>query len=140
MIPLLDSIFTQILGAQLEEASTFASVNNDAAVYTKLLDALSIKARVSALLDHSNGVISASKYFDTDSMASCFQFLSSEMRKKLYSQFLSKSVWETTKNEHPSEDETLANVQQLLGISENTAMDVSAIVCGPICQRKWRTR
>ena len=50
MILILDSIITQALGKPLEKASALVSVNNEAAICNKLLEALSIKAKISSLL------------------------------------------------------------------------------------------
>jgi len=131
MIPILDSIVTQALGKPLEEASAFASVNNEAAVYNKLLEALLIKAKISSLLEQSKGVCSAQKFFDMDSIGACFQFLPTEMRKKLYSLFLSR----VTRDASEDGDANLAQIKEMLGIDEETTVDVSAIVCGPVCEK-----
>ena len=114
----------------MKEVSALASVNNEAAVYNKLLEALSIKAKISSLLEKSKGVCTVHKFFDTDSIGACFQFLPTEMRKKLYSLFISQ----VTRDASEDGDANLAQIKEMLGIDEETAVDVSAIVCGPVCE------
>jgi hypothetical protein len=138
MLPLLDSVVTQALGSPLEEASGCAGVNNEGGVYTKLNEALAIKAKVGALLDQSGGLISVDSFFDPDSKSACFTFLPIDMRKKMYKMYLSKAVREGGDGKSLSDEaeKNLSGIKSMLGISDDMAGEVATAACGPILEKR----
>ena len=137
VLPLLDSVITQTLGSPLEEASVFAGVNNEGGVYNKLNEALGIKTKIASLLEQSNGLVSIDKFYDPDSLGSCYRFLPVDMRKKMYNMYLSKAVRESGDGKSLTDEAemNLGGVKLMLGVSDDIAGEVATIACGPILEK-----
>jgi hypothetical protein len=137
---LISSIVMQSLGAPLEEASKFAKVNNDAAVYDNILEALEAKEGLLALLAKSgiNDFEDFDKTFcDPWNRESANGFLRSEERIKLYRIFLTRSVRKAEDGRLSDETNGIVlEVKGLLGISDDQAEIEARLAFGPELQKK----
>jgi hypothetical protein len=136
---LLSSIVMQALGGPLEETNKFATVNNEAAVYENLLEAIDAKQ---ALID----ILAKSGWDEFDNFDETFcdpwdrqsanGFLRSDERIKMYQIFLNRSV---RKSEHGKiTDEMYSKifeVKGLLGISDDQAEVEARAAFGPELQK-----
>jgi hypothetical protein len=136
---LLSSIVMQALGGPLEETNKFATVNNEAAVFENLLEALEAKQ---ALID----ILAKSGWDEFDNFDQTFcdpwdrqsanGFLRSDERIKLYKIFLNRAV---RKSEHGKiTDEMyckIMDVKGLLGISDDQAEVEARAAFGPALQK-----
>jgi hypothetical protein len=136
---LLASIVMQALGGPLEETNKFAVVNNEAAVYENLLEALEAKK---ALID----ILAKSGWDEFDNFDQTFcdpwdrqsanGFLRSDERIKLYKIFLSRSVRKSEDGKITDEAYSrIQEVQGLLGISDDQAEVEARGVFGPELQK-----
>lgn len=132
---LLSSMVMQALGGPLEETNKFAKVNNEAATYDHLLEALEAKEALVAILAKSGW----DEFDDFDATFcnpsdrfSANGFLSTMERRKLYRIFLVRSI-------RKAEDGMLSDelfdkcmeVKGLLGISDTDAESEAQAVFGP---------
>lgn len=136
---LLSSMVMQALGGPLEATNKFAKVNNEAATYENLLEALEAKK---ALI----GILTKSGWDEFDNFDETFcdpwdkqsanGFLASDERIKLYRIFMIRAV-------RKSEDGRLSDemhgkvgeVKGLLGISDDQAEIEARAVFGPLLQK-----
>ena len=125
MKELLASIVMQALGKPLEETMSFAKVNNEAATYDRLLDALEAKESCLAVLQQSGWEEYSlenfdKKFLDPYSKSSACGFLSSSDRLRLYKIFLTRAVRKSEDGKQLTEEnyEKVKEVQQMLGISD----------------------
>lgn len=136
---LLSSMVMQALGGPLEETNKFAKVNNEAATYDNLLEALEAKEALIAILTKSgwDEFDNFDKTFcDPWNKQSANGFLLSDDRIKLYRIFLNRSI-------RKSEDGKLSDdmhakileVKGLLGISDEQAESDARQVFGPMLQK-----
>merc|ERR1719343_593931 len=136
---LLASIVMQALGEPLEKTNKFAKVNNEAAVYENLLEALDAKEALIKILAKSgwDEFENFDKVFcDPWDRESACGFLISEDRIKMYGIFLSRTV---RKSEDGIINEEMYNrikeIQGLLGISDEQAEINSRSAFGPELQK-----
>jgi hypothetical protein len=131
---LLSSMVMQALGGPLERTHTFAKVNNEAATYDNLLEALAAKKALIAILAKSDGW---EEEFDDHTFDETFcnpwdkqsanGFLSSDDRIRMYRIFVNRAALKAaaaTDGEQVISDETHNQIQQvqgLLGISDQQA-------------------
>mmetsp|Transcript_6425 Transcript_6425/g.9333 ORF Transcript_6425/g.9333 Transcript_6425/m.9333 type:complete len:1156 (-) Transcript_6425:162-3629(-) len=142
MKDLLASMVMQAMGKPLEDTLTFAKVNNEAATYDKLLDALDAKEACISVLKSSgweefNAENFDATFFDPSSKSSACGFLSYTDRSRLYGIFLTRAV---RKSESGTEltDEYYAKVKEvqgMLGISEADEMRQFRTNFGPELQK-----
>ncbi|KAL3924505.1 MAG: hypothetical protein SGILL_001000 [Bacillariaceae sp.] len=136
---LLSSIVMQALGGPLEETNKFAKVNNEAAVYENLLEALQAKE---ALID----ILAKSGWDEFDNFDQTFcdpwnrqsanGFLRSDERIKLYKIFLNRSVRKAEEGKITDEMyENIMEVKGLLGISDDQAEVEARGAFGPELQK-----
>lgn len=136
---LLASIVMQALGLPLEETNKFAKVNNEAAVYENLLEALSSKK---AIID----ILAKSGWDEFDNFDATFcdpwnrqsanGFLRSDERIKLYSIFLNRSVRKAEDGRLTDEIYgRIMEVKGLLGISDDQAEVEARAAFGPELQK-----
>jgi hypothetical protein len=136
---LLSSMVMQALGRPLEAANKFAKVNNDAATYDNLLEALEAKAALISIMAKS-GWDEFEKFDDTFcnpwNKQSANGFLVTDERIKLYRVFLNRCV---RKSEGGTiSDETfddIAAVKGLLGISDQQQEIEARAAFGPQLQK-----
>lgn len=136
---LLASIVMQALGGPLEKTNKFAKVNNEAAVYENLLEALDAKQALIKILAKSGW--DEFENFDEvfcdpwDRESAC-GFLISEDRIKMYGIFLTRTV---RKSEDGKINEEMygriKEIQGLLGISNDQAEINSRSAFGPELQK-----
>lgn len=136
---LLASIVMQALGGPLEETNKFAKVNNEAAVYENLVEALSAKK---ALID----ILAKSGWDEFDNFDATFcdpwdrqsanGFLRSDERIKLYHVFLARSVRKVENGKLTDEMYgRIMEVKGLLGISDEQAEIEARAAFGPELQK-----
>jgi predicted transcriptional regulator len=136
---LLSSIVMQALGGPLEETNKFATVNNEAAVYENLLEALEAKE---ALID----ILAKSGWDEFDNFDKTFcdpwdrqsanGFLRSDERIKLYKIFLNRAVRKAEDGKISDEMfEKIMEVKGLLGISDDQAEVEARASFGPELQK-----
>lgn len=136
---LLSSIVIQALGGPLEESNKFATVNNEAAVYENLLEALQAK---SALID----ILAKSGWDEFDNFDKTFcnpwdrqsanGFLRSDERIKLYKIFLNRSIRKSEEGKITDEAfDKIVQVKGLLGISDDQAEAEARTSFGPELQK-----
>ena len=136
---LLSSIVMQALGGPLEETNKFAKVNNEAAVYENLLEALQAKE---ALID----ILAKSGWDEFDNFDQTFcdpwdrqsanGFLRSDERIKIYSIFLNRSVRKAEDGKITDEMYgRIKEVKGLLGISDDQAEIEARNAFGPELQK-----
>jgi len=140
---LLSSMVMQALGGPLEETNKFAKVNNEAAVYDNLLEALEAKKALIDILAKSgwDAFDDFDKAFcDPWDRQSANGFLRSDERIKLYSIFLNRSVRKAIEAglDGKITDEMYAKVMDvkgLLGISDDQAEIEARAAFGPELQK-----
>jgi hypothetical protein len=136
---LLSSMVMQALGGPLERTNKFAKVNNEAATYDNLLDALEAKEALIAILSKS-GWDAFDKFDETFcnpwNKQSANGFLQSEERIKLYRIFLNRSILKAPDGKLSDEmDARIKEVQGLLGITEMQAEIEARGAFGPFLQK-----
>lgn len=130
---LISSIVMQALGSTLEQANKFAKVNNEAATYDQLIDALESKKALLAILEKSgwNEFDNFNdKFCNPWDKKSANGFLSTDERVKLYRIFLTRSVRKAS----ISNDDIFARVKEiqgLLGITDQQAEIEIRVGFGP---------
>ena len=136
---LLASIVMQALGGPLEKTNKFAKVNNEAAVYENLLEALDAKKAIIQILAKSGW--DEFENFDEvfcdpwDRESAC-GFLLSEDRIKMYSIFLNRTVRKSEDGKITDEMHSrIKEIQGLLGISDDQAEINSRNAFGPELQK-----
>jgi hypothetical protein len=136
---LLASIVMQALGGPLEKTNKFAKVNNEAAVYENLLEALEAKEALIKILAKSGW--DEFENFDEvfcdpwDRESAC-GFLVSEDRIKMYGIFLSRTVRKSEDGKMTDEMYgRIKEIQGLLGISDDQAEINSRSAFGPELQK-----
>jgi len=140
MKDLLASMVMQAMGKPLEETMTFAKVNNEAATYDKLIDALEAKQICSAVLRQSGWSDFDdfdAKFFDPRSKNSACGFLAGSDRLRLYSIFLTRAVRKSESGKELT-DENYAKVkavQGMLGITDADETNTFRKLFGPELQR-----
>lgn len=136
---LLSSMVMQALGGPLEETNKFAKVNNEAATYDHLLEALEAKEALIAILTKSGW-----DEFDNFDETFCNPwdknsangFLVTDERVKLYRIFLTRSVRKATDGKLTDEMyEKIMEVKGLLGITDQQAEIQARSVFGPELQK-----
>jgi hypothetical protein len=136
---LLSSMVMQALGGPLEATNKFAKVNNEAATYDNLLEALEAKEALIAVLTKSgwNEFENFDKTFCNPwDKQSANGFLVSDERIKLYRIFLNRSVRNSEGGKLTDESyEKVAEVKGLLGISDEQAEIEARAVFGPLLQK-----
>jgi hypothetical protein len=136
---LLSSMVMQALGGPLEATNKFAKVNNEAATYDNLLEALEAKEALIAVLTKSgwNEFENFDKTFCNPwDKKSANGFLVSDERVKLYRIFLNRSVRNSDGGKLTDEThEKVAEVKGLLGISDEQAEIEARAVFGPLLQK-----
>lgn len=140
MKTLLASMVMQALGKPLETTMTFAKVNNEAATFDYLLDALDAKDACIAVLKESGWDDFADfdeKFFDPFDKNSACGFLKSDERLKLYRIFLARAVRksESGKELTPELYEKVQAVQKMLGITDGQASGETRATFGPEMQK-----
>eukprot|EP00980_Cylindrotheca_fusiformis_P001430 scaffold345_cov134-Cylindrotheca_fusiformis.AAC.41 len=136
---LLSSLVMQALGGPLEQTNKFAKVNNEAAVYNNVLEALEAKKALIAILTKSGW-----DEFDNFDKTFCNPFdkqsangfLRSDERIKLYKTFVSRSL-RNSKDGKISDEmfSQMAEVKGLLGISDDQAEVEARGSFGPELQK-----
>ncbi len=143
---LVSSMVMQALGGPLEATMKFAKVNNEAATYDHLLEALEAKEALISILKKSgwdefeNEASFDETFCDPWNKQSANGFLLSSDRIKLYRIFLNRSI-------RKSEDGRLTDevygqimeVKGLLGISEEQAEVEARAAFGPELQKVLQT-
>lgn len=136
---LISSMVMQALGGPLEATNKFAKVNNEAATYDNLLEALEAKDTLIAILGKSGMTDFDNfdeKFCDPWDKQSANGFLLSDERIKLYKIFLNRSVRKSEDGKLTDEmHEKVADVQGLLGISDEQAEIEARAVFGPLLQK-----
>lgn len=136
---LLSSMVMQSLGGPLETTNKFAKVNNEAATYDHLLETLEAKEALISILSLSGMTEFDNfdeKFCDPWDRQSANGFLSTEERIKLYRTFVNRSVRRSEDGRLSDESHAkVAEVQGLLGISEDQAEAEARAVFGPLLQK-----
>lgn len=136
---LLASIVMQALGGPLEKTNKFAKVNNEAAVYENLLEALDAKNAIIKILAKSgwDEFDNFDEVFcDPWDRESACGFLISEDRIKMYGIFLSRSAQKSEDGNITDEMYSrIKEIQGLLGISNDQAELNSRAAFGPELQK-----
>ena len=139
---LITSMVMQALGGPLEETNKFSKVNNDAAVYNNVLEALEAKQTLIAILGKSgwDDFENFDKTFcDPWDRESANGFLRSDERIKIYKTFLSRSV-RNAENGKLTDDQfkQVKEVQGLLGNGKATPTAAfTFVVVGLLRCRFW---
>lgn len=141
---LVSSMVMQALGRPLEETNKFAVVNNDAATYDHLLEALEAKETLISILKKSGWSDFEDKFDETFcnpfDKQSANGFLLSDERVKMYSIFLNRSIRKATDGVLSDEQyQRIGEVKGLLGISDEQAEMISRKVFGPELQKVLQT-
>ena len=136
---LLSSMVMQALGGPLETTNKFAKVNNEAATYDNLLEALEAKEALIAILSKS-GWDAFDKFDETFcnpwNKQSANGFLQSEERIKLYRIFLNRSIRKAPEGKMTDEiDARIKEVKGLLGITDMQAEIEARGAFGPFLQK-----
>jgi len=140
MKDLLASIVSMALGKPLEETMTFAKVNNEAATYDKLLDALQAKEVCIQVLEQSGweGFEDFDdKFCDPNVENSATAFLSGQDRLRLYRIMLNRAVRKSESGRELT-DEYYAKVQEvqsMLGIKDEETTREMTMNFGPELQK-----
>jgi hypothetical protein len=136
---LLSSMVMQALGAPLEATNKFAKVNNEAATYDNLLEALEAKEALIAILAKSGMTEFDNfdkKFCNPWDKQSANGFLLTDERIKLYRIFVNRAVMKSEDGKLTDEMfEKVKEVQGLLGISDEQAEIEARAVFGPILQK-----
>jgi hypothetical protein len=136
---LLSSIVMQALGGPLEETNKFAKVNNEAAVYDNLLEALESKQVLISILTKSGW-----DEFDNFDQTFCDPwdrqstngFLNSEERIKMYRIFVTRSVRKAEDGKISDEMfDKINQIKGLLGVSDDQAEAEARAAFGPELQK-----
>jgi hypothetical protein len=136
---LISSMVMQTLGGPLEETNKFSKVNNEAAVYDNLLEALEAKQTLISILTKSgwDEFENFDKTFcDPWDRQSANGFLRSDERIKIYKIFLTRSV-RKSEDGNITDDmyDKIMQVKGLLGISEEQAEVEARASFGPEVQK-----
>jgi hypothetical protein len=136
---LISSMVMQTLGGPLEETNKFAKVNNEAAVYDNLLEALEAKQTLLAILTKS-GWDEFDKFDETFcdpwDRQSANGFLRSEERIKLYKIFLTRTVRKSQDGNLTEEMyDKVKQIRGILGISDEQAEVEARAAFGPEVQK-----
>jgi len=140
---LLSSMVMQALGKPLEETHKFAKVNNEAATYDHLLEALEAKEALIAVLAKS-GWADFEKFDETfcnprDKDSAC-GFLSSDERIKLYKIFLTRTVRKSEDGKLSEEAyQKVMEIKGLIGITDTEAEFQARGAFGPELQKALQT-
>ena len=127
---LMKSMVMQALGGPLERTNKFAKVNNEAATYDNLLEALEAKEALIAILTKSGwdefegGSAFDETFCNPWDKQSANGFLLSDERIKLYRIFLTRSIRKSSSADGVLSDEAfdkILQVQGLLGITDMQA-------------------
>lgn len=136
---LLSSMVMQALGEPLEATNKFAKVNNEAATYENLLEALEAKKALIGILTKSgwNEFDNFDKTFCNPwDKQSANGFLTSDERIKLYRIFMNRAVRKSEDGRLTDEMHgKLAEVKGLLGITDEQAEIEARAVFGPLLQK-----
>ena len=136
---LLSSIVMQALGGPLEKTNKFSKVNNEAAVYENILEALDAKQALIKILAKSGwaDVDDFDKTFcDPWDSESANGFLSAEDRIKIYRIFMKRSILKAGGEKITEEMfSQTKEVQGLLGISDDQAEIEARAAYGPELQK-----
>lgn len=136
---LISSMVMQALGGPLEETNKFAKVNNEAAVYDNLLEALEAKKALLAILTMSgwDEFENFDKTFcDPWNRQSANGFLRSDERIKLYKIFLTRAARKSKDGSLSDEMyEKIMEIKGLLGISDDQAEIEARAAFGPEVQK-----
>ncbi|CAB9504173.1 translocon at the inner envelope membrane of chloroplasts 110 [Seminavis robusta] len=136
---LISSMVMQALGGPLEATNKFAKVNNEAATYDNLIEALEAKEALISVLTKSGW-----NEFDNFDETFCNPwdkqsangFLQSDERIKLYRIFLNRSVRNSEDGRLTDEmHEKVTEVKGLLGISDEQSEIEIRAVFGPLLQK-----
>ena len=136
---LLSSIVMQALGGPLEATNKFAKVNNDAATYDNLIQALEAKEALISILKKS-GMEEFDNFDETFcnpwDKQSANGFLLSDERIKLYKIFVLRSIRNSEDGKLSDEQyEKVLEVKGLLGISDEQAEIEARAAFGPLLQK-----
>ena len=136
---LLSSMVMQALGGPLEATNKFAKVNNEAATYDNLMEALEAKEALISILAKS-GMTEFDdfdkKFCDPWNKQSANGFLLSDERVKLYKIFVNRSIRKSEDGKLTDEQyETVLEVKGLLGISDEQAEIEARASFGPLLQK-----
>lgn len=136
---LLSGIVMQALGGPLEATNKFAKVNNEAATYDNLLEALEAKKTLIGILEKSGMEEFENfeeKFCNPWDKKSANGFLMSDERVKLYKIFVLRSI-RKSENGTLSDDQyaKVLEVKGLLGISDDQAEIEARGSFGPILQK-----
>jgi len=136
---LLSSMVMQALGGPLEATNRFAKVNNEAATYDNLIEALEAKEALIALLEKS-GMDEFdnfdAKFCNPFDKQSANGFLLSDERIKLYKIFLLQSIRKSEDGKLSDEQyEKVLEIKGLLGISDDQAEIEARAAFGPLLQK-----
>ena len=141
---LLASMVMQSLGKPLEETVTFANVNNDAAVYDKLIDTLDAVDKCKVVLSESGwdefGDFNK-RFFDPWSKDSACGFIMPEKRLALYKIFLTRSARKSESGKQLTDENyaKVMEVKEMLGVLDNDANDEIRKNFGPELMKVLRT-
>ena len=140
MKDLLASMVMQAMGKPLEDTMTFAKVNNEAATYDKLIDALEAKETCYDVLKNSGWEEFDdfdTKFFDPASKSSACGFLSKTDRLRLYKIFLTRAVRKSESGKELTEEfyGKVKEVQGMLGITDEDEANQFRINFGPELQK-----
>lgn len=132
---LVSSMVMQALGGPLEETNKYGKVNNEAATYTKLLEALEAKEALVSILAKSGWEEFDDKFDETFcnpwDKQSANGFLMSEDRIKLYRIFLNRSSLSSEDGKISEEAyDQILQVKGLLGITDQQAEIESRAIFG----------
>lgn len=136
---LVSSMVMQALGGPLEECQKFAKVNNEAATYNNLLDALDAKEALIAILAKS-GWDEYDKFEETFcnpwDKHSANGFLVSDERNKMYRIFLTRAYRKSEDGKLSDEVyDQIKQVQGLLGITDQQTEIEARRAFGPQLQK-----
>lgn len=136
---LVSSMVMQALGGPLERTNKFAKVNNEAAVYDNILEALEAKQALVAILDRS-GWDEFDDFYGSFcnpwDRQSANGFLATEDRNKMYKIFSSRALRNSDGGEITDEMfSRMAEVKGLLGITDDEAEVESRATFGPELQK-----
>lgn len=136
---LISSMVMQALGVPLETTNKFAKVNNEAAVYDNVIEALEAKKALMAILTKSgwDDFENFDKTFcDPWDRQSANGFLRSDERIKIYKIFASRSLRNAPDGKISDEIfSRMSEVQGLLGISEDQVEVEARATFGPELQK-----
>jgi len=144
MKDLLVSIVSMAMGKPLEEAMEFAKVNNEAATYDKLMDALQAKGVAIQVLKESGweGFDDFNdKFCNPQTQGSSCAFLSGTERSRLYRIMLNRAVRQSESGKELTDElyEKVQEVQGLLGIDDDEVNRELSNSFGPELQKTLET-